>query len=400
MSSPETLGAPGTSGVRRGQSAYDGPPFSSVERGIAAIEADGPERLTATAIQEDLRWFASVQRALEAASARWLAELDRRPLPDRADPCHLWLQDTFHLTPNAAYAQVRTARQLQELPRTAAALRRGELSTQHVSVICRAMDELRKTCLDRSDTESELIGAGTQMDPKQLLRHWQQLRYRSDQEAGVAAEEEQRRRRWLSLTRRWDGGYWLEGELDAEGGETLKTALKSLGRRRSKDDDRTAVQRRADGLVELARYRLDAGDLPERGGERPHLVVVADLATLRLEPGSRLAQLDWGSLVTGETARRIGCDANITPVLVDGNGELLHVGRRTRTVSPRMRRALNLRDGHCQGRGCGAPPEDCTPHHIRHWADGGPTELPNLELYCPVCHAKRHPENDRFRRAP
>ena len=90
---------------------------------------------------------------------------------------------------------------------------------------------------------------------------------------------------------------------------------------------------------------------------------MAELATLRLEPGSRPAQLDWGPLVTGETARRIGCDAAVTQVLVGADGELLHLGRRTRSVPPRMRRALDLRDRGCQGPGCTA---------ITSWGDVSP----------------------------
>src|SRR2546429_4336851 len=131
---------------------------------------------------------------------------------------------------------------------------------------------------------------------------------------------------------------------------TLKKALRGLIERPLPDDHRDHDQRRADAMVELARRRLDAGDLPERGGEKPHLVVVAELATLRLEPGSRLAELDWGALVSGETARRIGCDAAITPVLVDEGGRILHLGRRTRSVSPRLRRELNRATGTASGR--------------------------------------------------
>src|SRR5215472_17742298 len=167
--------------------------------------------------------------------------------------------------------------------------------------------------------------------------------------------------------------------------------------RKARDDERTPMQRRAAAIGELARRRLDAGDLPERGGERPHLMVVADLATLRLEPGSRLASLDWGPRVTGRTARRIAEDASVTPVLVDGDGKVLHVGRRSRTVPAAVRRALNLRDQHCQAPGCTMSPELCSPHYEPHWVDGGEHELPRLQLYCNFHHGKRHPENARFR---
>jgi hypothetical protein len=77
---------------------------------------------------------------------------------------------------------------------------------------------------------------------------------------------------------------------------------------------------------------------------------------------------------------------------------VLHVGRRSRTVPAAVRRALNLRDRGCQGPGCTMPPGLCTPHHWRHWADGGSHDLPNLALHCSTHHARLHPENDRFRR--
>ncbi len=382
-------------------SVYVHPPYLTVEQGLSFVDLDGPEGLSPEALRGDLVWLASIQRRAEAMSARWLAELDSRQVdrsPDPTSSCSDWLHDTLHLTPSAAYAQVRMARRLQSMPATAAALARGELSGQQVAVICRALEEAVNTRLDPMQVESDLLQGAAQMDPRELLQHWQQLRYQADQEAGLEAEDEQRRRRWLHLQQTWSGSYRLEGELDAEGGVTLKTALKGLLRPAAADDERTPSQRRADALVELARRQLDAGDLPQRGGERPHLTLVAELSTLRLEPGSPLAQLDWGPLITGETARRLSCEAALTPLLVDENGEVLHVGRRSRTVPSATRRALNLRDRHCQWPGCTQLPEDCQAHHRRHWADGGPSVLANLQLYCGRHHALVHPENERYRR--
>jgi Domain of unknown function (DUF222) len=381
--------------------AHERPPFSDVARGLADIDGSGPDQLSSAALRDDLRWFAMQQRALEAMSARWLAALDRREhqAPDDLLPhCTRWLCNELKLTSNAASAQVRTARALdQELRLTAGALRRGEISAQHVAVIRRAMEQVGKTCLEPASVESELIFAAKQMDPFELERHWQQMRYQADQAAAEEAEEEQRRQSWLALRQTWWGTYRVDGELDAETGATLKTALQAIMGRKARDDERTPMERRAAAIGELARRRLDAGDLPDRGGEKPHLMLVADLATLRLEPGSRLAQLDWGPLVTGQTARRIAEDASITPVLVGSDRNVLHVGCRSRAVPAPVRRALNLRDQRCQGPGCTMPPELCTPHHRVHWADGGSSDLPNLRLYCDHHHGKRHPENGRFR---
>ena len=381
--------------------AHGRPPFSHVTRGLAAIDQGGPAQLSGAALRDDLRWFATQQRALEAMSARWLAELDRREPASVHDDLRAparWLCDELRLTSSQAYAQIRTARALDgELQLTAAALRRGEISAQHVAVIRRASEQVEKTSLDPASVEGELVLAARQKDPFQLERHWKQLRHQADREAAEAAEAEERRQAWLSLRQtRW-GSYRIEGELDAEKGATLATALRALLGRKAKPDDRTPVQRRAAALGELARRRLDAGDLPRRGGERPHLTLVANLATLRLEPGSRMAQLDWGPLVTGRTARRIAEDASITPVLVDARGRLLHVGRRSRVVPAAVRRALDLRDRGCRAPGCTMPPELCSPHHERHVADGGRSVLPNLTLYCDFHHDMQHPENARFK---
>ena len=104
-----------------------------------------------------------------------------------------------------------------------------------------------------------------------------------------------------------------------------------------------------------------------------------------------------GCRLVRHEARRIADDASITPVLVDGDGKVLHVGRRSRAVPASVRRALNLRDQHCQAPGCTMPAELCSPHHEPHWADGGDHTLHQLRLYCNFHHAKRHPENARFR---
>ena len=261
--------------------AHERPPFSDVSRGLAEIDSGTPEQLSSKALREDLRWFATQQRALEAMSARWLAELDRRerqaPAPeDDLRACTRWLCDELKMTSNAAYARVRTARALDEKLRlTAGALRRGEIGAQHVAVIRRAMEQVGKTCLDPASVESELVFTAQQRDPFELEQHWQQLRYRADQEAAEEAEEERRKRAWLSLRQTWWGNYRIEGELDPENGAKLKTALQAIMGRKAKDDERTPMERRAAALGELAGRRLDAGDLPERGGEKPHLMLVA-----------------------------------------------------------------------------------------------------------------------------
>ncbi len=100
-----------------------------------------------------------------------------------------------------------------------------------------------------------------------------------------------------------------------------------------------------------------------------------------------------GIRVSAETARRLACDAAKVTMHHGPAGEVLNVGRRTRTLSPALRRALAARDRHCRFPGCTAT--RCDGHHIRHWARGGATALDNLVLLCRRHHRAVHEEGFR-----
>src|SRR5262245_58255504 len=89
-------------------------------------------------------------------------------------------------------------------------------------------------------------------------------------------------------------------------------------------------------------------------------------------------------------ARRIACDASATRLQVGPGSEILSVGRATRVVPAALRKALMLRDRHCQFPGCGRPARWADAHHIEHWIDGGRTCLSNLALVCRRCHRAIH----------
>ena len=100
-----------------------------------------------------------------------------------------------------------------------------------------------------------------------------------------------------------------------------------------------------------------------------------------------------GIHVSTETARRLACDAATVRMQHGPGGEILDVGRRTRTISPALRRALRARDHQCRFPGCRNQRCDC--HHVRHWADGGATALDNLVLLCRRHHRAVHEEGFR-----
>jgi hypothetical protein len=202
----------------------------------------------------------------------------------------------------------------------------------------------------------------------------------------------------------------ISGLLDPVGGATLMSAIDALTEppraescrrgtcghddcapsRPDIHDDRLWPQRRADALVELARRALDSGALPQVAGQRPHLVVTLDVATLRAAAGSPAADASWVGPITADEARQLACDAQVERVITDGPHQVLDVGRSTRTVPIALRTAITVRDRTCVMRGCSATAAHCDVHHLKHWADGGSTDLDNCVLLCRFHHSWIH----------
>jgi hypothetical protein len=189
-----------------------------------------------------------------------------------------------------------------------------------------------------------------------------------------------------------DGGYELAGWLDREAAEILRSALSPLAAPRPTTDTeidlRTAAQRDADALVELAQRALRDGELPTEGAERPQVVVTVSLPVLQGRIGS--ASLALGGPINADVARRLACDASVIPVVLGSRGEPLDVGRASRTVPAAIRRAVILRDGGCAYPGCSVPARWCDIHHIVHWVDNGPTSLENCVALCGRHHRLLH----------
>ncbi|MDP2091597.1 MAG: DUF222 domain-containing protein [Pseudohongiella sp.] len=99
--------------------------------------------------------------------------------------------------------------------------------------------------------------------------------------------------------------------------------------------------------------------------------------------------IEHGPFLSPASARRLACDTALLTVLEDSHGNVLNVGRKTRTVSPALRRALMIRDHGCRFPGC-TESRFVDAHHIHHWCDGGETKLENLVLLCRRHHRLVH----------
>ena len=108
-----------------------------------------------------------------------------------------------------------------------------------------------------------------------------------------------------------------------------------------------------------------------------------------LDAGLAVIEQAGGLHIGKEAARRVACDAGLVVLRHAADGQVLDVGRRSRTVPSAMRRALLSRDhGQCQFPGCES--RHCDAHHVEHWADGGETRLQNLVLACRFHHRALH----------
>lgn len=334
---------------------------------------------------------------LHATAARLSAQILRRVRAfdvrgggdaDGAVSTATWLRWKVKLVPREACSTVRLARALDVLPNTAAALADGAITVSHAGLLARAVEDVGTG--HAGDIEAMLLPLACAHDPSRLRIATAHLREAVDPDGALADANAQYGRRRLSASTTFGGMVAFDGILDPEGGATVIAAIDALrAAGRVPDDPRTAAQARADALVDLCRNALDAG-LPEQAGERPHVTVVLDWATLRGEPGASGADLDWTGPITAEAARRIACDSIVTRIIVGPDGQPLDVGRATRTVSSTLRRALAVRDGGCTAPGCDRPPAWTDAHHIVHWAALGRTAPGNLTLLCRHHHRAVH----------
>ena len=146
-------------------------------------------------------------------------------------------------------------------------------------------------------------------------------------------------------------------------------------------------RRRADAFMEMIQDRV-RGHRPQR--TPIEIIITVPHAGLHgsAEP-SQLAMMADGEVLAASTARRMCCDAGVVIATVDPHGVPLSVGRKTRTISAAIKRALRLRDRTCRFPGC-THSRYVDGHHITHWANGGETALSNLMLLCGAHHTLLH----------
>jgi hypothetical protein len=243
--------------------------------------------------------------------------------------------------------------------------------------------------------EEELVDFARIANPVELRNAVKKMTDAHDGDGGAGSDGEEYRKNRVNLSVVGGRGV-LNGSLDAESTEIAISALDAMIATLKRDGDtRERPERRAEAFVELCRQSADHDhSASSTRRERPHLSAVYDISALddtqpELAAQARIEGEHVGQL-SRATLERLLCDCEFSRVLTDGPSIVIDVGRATRTVSPKLWRALVVRDRHCTEPGCKVPPGMCEAHHIWYWSRGGPTNLDNLKLLCWYHHRQQH----------
>jgi hypothetical protein len=357
----------------------------------------------------------SLASRLASYTHDWLvliAEFDRRKgwVQWGMKSCAHWLSWACSVTPGAAREYLRVASALTGLPVLDAAFGSGQLSYSKVRAVTRVADRVDEQTL----LEQALVHTAAQLE--RVIRG-----YRKADRAGLD-QQQRRRARWFFDD---DGMLILTARLPADEGAIVVAALEQArqsvlvpvddastapiaetdavvgdqgGVERSGVDDHDLSE--ADALVAVAQNALAAGPMDSSGDDRHLLVLHVDAGILthpdhdtdHSDHPTAVCRIENGPGVDRSTAERIACDAALV-ALIDSAipGEQMRLGRKTRKISPALRRALRIRDGGCRFPGCHRQ-RHLEAHHVIHWLRGGLTDLDNLVLLCRRHHMAIHEE--------
>jgi hypothetical protein len=413
------------------------------------LEAHGPVSGSAADTAELL---ALAERA-RGLGLRELAEMDvvgGHLRPGQSSTTASWLRDQQNLTDSAARGAVRLATALRDdLPAVGELLTAGEITVEHAHAVIAGVRGLDREIV--REAQDGLCALAQVADPADLRKRLRDKAAAINDK--IAAEAERRARERMGLTLNDVGPHTaVDGTLVGDEGATVRLAMDlAIEAARTAGDTRGKAARRADVLVTWARDYLarhhgpgdsTADDLhtvrtqlhiictpdqltntgitptPAAGTDaeadaahagqtspftgcsdpvRPALAELLDRDPTGQSPAAPAIAGEQSPL-SRNALRRLACDATVDLVVLQpGTPDPLYVGRAARIVTACQWRALVVRDRRCVVKGCRRPPAQCVAHHVRHWADGGLTDLNNLVL---LCHQHHHDHHDRQQDLP
>jgi len=348
--------------------------------------------------------------------ANRLAELDLRVLDharatqageDAGATCAAtWLAHATRQTRLATFGKAKFAQTVGSHPLTQAAMGAGEVLPDQARVILDAVDALPETVSDglRVQAETYLLGEAANYDAKDLKVLGRKVLAVIAPDVGEAHEakllddEEAAAKAATRFAMSEDGHGTVHGRFTIPIAQAAMLRKALLGFAAPKHQrvtngagtyvpGRPSPERLGEAFCELIE-RYPTEHLPNAGGVNATVVVTMTLETLL--GGLKAASLDTGDTISASQARRLACEAGIIPMVLDGRGRVLDVGRKHRFHTPIQRLALIVEQKHCQATGCDTPASLCHVHHTTPWARGGHTNLATAQLLCPRHHHRVH----------
>ena len=313
--------------------------------------------------------------ALELEQSRLVAELDAGDEWDRDgyNSAYDWIRFNCKVTGNVASDYLSVGRQLHRLEQSVWAMVNGEIGFAHIATMADTASAVK------GFDETNLLPLAREHSPGKFYRKC--LHYRHSLDARGFAEDQERlhEERSLTLSTAQDGCLLISGVLDPVAGAAVRAVIEPLARKSGAYDDRRLPQRYADALEEALTDKRSA-----------HLQVTATIETLKGLSGPAAGEMEFTLPISSASVQRVACDCSVTRVLLGQDSLAIDVGRASPKIHPTLRKALRLRDGHCQWPACDRPASLCHGHHLAHWIHGGETMLGNLVLLCLRHHRMVH----------
>ncbi len=351
---------------------------------LDSLLAVDPNELTDAELHEFVTTMQRQRHRMAAAAAAAISAWDARMVwaDNGAGSAAVRLANETSSSPSSAGVEVKRARRLRTMPHVGEALAAGELSPDHVDLLAKANQPWRNAVF--ADHEASLVEQCKVLrfrDARKMVDYWCA---RADAVAAEERAERQRNGAHVDVSSTLDGTVVVNGVLDPIGGSIVSDELNRLERELYLADKRdgitrSASQRRAAALVEMATRSATA----PVDGRRPKPLFTALVGD---DTMSQLCELANGTVVTPGQLFQYAGDADLEVVLFDGPSTVISVSHR-RTFTGRLRRAVEVRDRHCQHEsGCDVPADQCDVDHVVPHAADGPTGQFNGKLEC-------HPHN-------
>ena len=327
---------------------------------------------------EELAELAGQRNAIDGRIVEIVAELDREELCGATGARSVASLVAWKIGSSSANAHTITtvARRLEAFPRCAQGMREGRLSLDQVGVIAARAGEGS----DEHYAELARVATVNQLRTAVNLEPRPEPDPRPQPQPSITKTCGEQFSCWRIKLSHLDAAKFEEA-LASHRDALIAEWKHDRSNREGASDIAPPLPGTLEAFMRLVESGWDAEAARRPHGHHTTVVVHVDVE-------QRAAALHLGPLLTATERKYLTCDATCE-VWFERDGEVIGAGRATRQINRRLRRALEHRQPMCAVPGCGVT-RGLHAHHIRHWEDGGPTELANLVLVCPYHHRLHH----------